>query len=54
MLVTLSTGRNNILKTSIKLSAPSGIHFKYSEAVLDSVGETTSPVDLVAEINIRN
>lgn len=38
LLVVLSTGRNHISKASIKLSAPSGINFKYSEAVLNGQG----------------
>ncbi|KIM80718.1 hypothetical protein PILCRDRAFT_821974 [Piloderma croceum F 1598] len=34
LLVILSTGRNQVSKASLKLSAPSNIRFKYSEAVL--------------------
>ena len=40
LLVVLSTGRNQISTASIKLSAPSGIHFEYGDAALDGNGET--------------
>jgi hypothetical protein len=40
LLVILSTGRNQVSQASLKLSAPSSIHFKYHEAVLDGNSET--------------
>lgn len=39
LLVILSTGRNQIRKVSIKLSAPFGVRFEYRDAILDDNGE---------------
>lgn len=39
LLVILSTGRNQISKVSIKLSAPFGVRFEYRDAILDDNGE---------------
>lgn len=39
IMVILSTGRNDIATAQVKLSAPSGIQFKYEEAELSGDGE---------------
>lgn len=41
-MVILSTGRNDIATAQVKLSAPSGIQFKYEEAELSGDGERTT------------
>ncbi len=39
IMVILSTGRNDIATAQVKLSAPSGIQFRYEEAELSGDGE---------------
>jgi hypothetical protein len=38
ILVSISTGRNHISKATIKMSAPSGLQFRYQEGALDTEG----------------
>lgn len=44
ILVSVFTGRNHISRVTIKISAPSGLQFKYKEALLDKEGMLVSVI----------
>lgn len=39
ILLVISSGRNHILKASLKVSGPVGVTFRFQESVLDGGGE---------------
>jgi hypothetical protein len=42
LLLVISSGRNHVLKATLKLSGPPGVTFRFQESALDGDGKSQS------------
>ncbi len=47
LLLAVSSGRNHILKATLKLSGPSGVTFHFQDSALDDDGESQNVCELL-------